>query len=382
MEQQKTNHLFRGEVSFLSLSIIESFLKNFNRPMHFIIYFEDVHNEDLYTDLFRRYNFDDYELWQCSKSSLLQKIWYISFFAVHPLISRSFLNNRNINIALLYNIYNKVEGNIILHHELYSSMVHVLNYMNIDKVWVCWGGIPQISAKTSLLKMTISGQINKFMKSANMVLCLTTSDKNKIENDFKITSAFFCPYLMSNLTYQYDPQAKSEKKILVGNSKWYVDSYMEIAHILSRYRDLDITFLCAYGFDEKYEKKKQEISELLKNNKVTFWEDKVSKEEYMIRLKSFSVYVCSVMRQTGLGACNASILSGSKLYLAGINLEHYHELGIKVFSYKELANYTKTEDIFEYTDVIRNENFRRLNKTYCKEMFVKRYSEVFDKLSK
>ena len=201
------------------------------------------------------------------------------------------------------------------------------------------------------------------------------------KNDFKIKSALFCPYL-SNLTYQYDPQKKKDNKILVGNSKWYIDSYIEIARILSRYSDLDITFLCAYGYDEKYEDKKQEIRELLKNNTVTFWEDKVSKEVYMMRLKSFSVYVCSVMRQTGLGACNASILSGSKLYLAGINLEHYRELGINVFNYKELANYTKSEEIFEYTDVIRNENFIQLQKTYCKEMFVKRYSEVFDRLLK
>ena len=381
MESQKINHLFRGEVSFLSLPIIESFLKNFDRPMHFIIYFEDVHNEDIYVNLFKKYSYNDYELWQCSEPSLLQKMWYFSFFAMHPLISRNLSWNKNINIVLLYNIYYKLKGNIILHHELYSSIVHVLNYMYIKKVWVCWGGIPQLSSKTSLLKITISGQINKFMKDANMVLCLTTSDRKKIENDFKIKSALFCPYL-SNLTYQYDPQKKKDNKILVGNSKWYIDSYIEIARILSRYRDLDITFLCAYGYDEKYENKKQEIRELLKNNTVTFWEDKVSKEVYMMRLKSFSVYVCSVMRQTGLGACNASILSGSKLYLAGINLEHYRELGINVFNYKELANYTKSEEIFEYTDVIRNENFIQLQKTYCKEMFVKRYSEVFDRLLK
>ena len=79
MESQKINHLFRGEVSFLSLPIIESFLKNFDRPMHFIIYFEDVHNEDIYVNLFKKYSYNDYELWQCSKPSLLQKMWYFFF---------------------------------------------------------------------------------------------------------------------------------------------------------------------------------------------------------------------------------------------------------------------------------------------------------------
>jgi len=280
---------------------------------------------------------------------------------------------------LLYNIYHKVKDNILLHYGLNFSIVHVLNHMDIKKGWVCWGDIPTLPKTSLAMSMKVSGILYKFITEADCILCLTTTDKKKIDTDFRVNSTVFCPYL-PNLIYQYRP--KEMKKILVGNSRWNIDNYIETAKILSMYKGLDITFLCAYGDDYKYKGKKKIIKDLLKNNKVTFWEDMVTQDQYKARMNTFSVYICSKKRQTGLGACNISIISGSKLYLAGVNLEHYNDLGIKVYDYKELESYSCSEDIFAYDDATRNKNYEQLASAYGKEMFIKRYSGVFDGLSK
>jgi len=82
----KINHFLCGDILFHSLNMIETFLENFDRPMHFIVFFETSHNEELYTELFKKYGYTDYEFWRCDRPTFKQIRWFVSFFVKHPFV--------------------------------------------------------------------------------------------------------------------------------------------------------------------------------------------------------------------------------------------------------------------------------------------------------
>lgn len=366
---EKINYFFRSENTILAKSIIESFLRNFQTPIHFILYFSQIRNEQEFVELFEKYNYKDYEFWIKGKTNTTEWMWFMKYYVKHPLILLHLSDLKLLDITLMYRLFHFSASNLILHCELCYYYAYVMNHVKYKLGWVCWGNIPAISRfKMPFLKNYI---INSFVKKCTKILCLSLADERIIKERFSIHSTVFCPYL-ENFGKANIP-IRTENKILVGNSLYYMDTYLDVAKSLNQFSSLDITFLCAYGPKECYEENKRKIRNILSKSKVQFWEDKVNFNKYIERIRTYSVYICNVKRQTGIGACNACIDNGIKLYLTGGNYEHYTKLGIKVYDFHEQLS---EDNFFELSNEVAEKNRSILRQIYGKEMFVKRYTDV------
>lgn len=368
---EKINYFFRSSYTGLSKGIIESFLQNFQVPMHFIIYFKSNRNEQEFVDLFKKYNYTDYEFWINDGTSTKEWTWFVKFYLRHPFILFRPGEWRSVDIGLMYRLIHFHESNLIIHGELVFNYAYALNYVKYKYGWVCWGYIP--AAPLFNIPFLKSYIIDHYIKQSTKILCLSLADERIIKERFSVNSTIFCPYLES--FKELDFPTRTKNTILIGNSLFYMDSYLDAAKRLGKFFSLDVTFLCAYGTKKHYEKNKSRLKQILSKSEVHFWEDTVTFSKYVERIRTFSVYICNAQRQTGIGACNVCIDNGVKLYLTGSNYEHYTKLGIKVYDFHEQLS---EDNFFELSNEVAENNRMILRYIYGKEMFVKRYTDIME----
>lgn len=380
-------HLFSGDTYFLSLRIINSIISYSNYRHYFFISINDISIKNKYLEMFEKIQYIDYEFIEPKRLDLKSKLQVIKFKL------NNFTLNKHIALPCEDSIYsfmlNYRYENIVIHGELNmygDNLVKLFKLINIRYVWVCWGGVPMIVKHKYLHRLTRSYHIELFLKKSFQNITLTEKDKKNLFDVYGGNNITFCPYIPRK--EEYIPSKRLKNRILIGNSGHYLREYRGVLSMLKHLEGLEITFMVNYGIVDldDYLLFKEECI-LLKNNiKIDFWEEVVSIEQYEAILKEYAVYICNVERQSGLGAANHAFNYGLKVFLTGVNYEHYANAGFVVHDVNELIHLRSVQELFYISDkeIVHNlkslNNFLDINKssTLWDEIYGNMLSDDFD----
>lgn len=381
----KIYHLFNGETYFLTLWIIKNIIKYSCKNHYFYIFLQSKKNINKYEILFKSLDFHDYSYIIQHKLSLKEKI----SLAKSKLLNFSLYMLKEKNNNSFYYLYmfliNYKHDNLILHVEL--SMIgryslRLLSKMPIKYVWVCWGNLPPIYPKKILKKQTFAYTIELFINKVYQIITLTEKDRYNIEKLFKIKKVEYIPYIADLFeSKKYD---RKDKRILVGNSGHYINTYIPILEFLNKIKgieNVEITFMVPYGCGEEHLKEfKSKCKEF--NLKICFWEKIFSKDEYIKIMSNYSIYICGVERQSGLGAATTAFNLGLKVYLTGINYDYFSTNDFIVHNVKEINGIKTIKSLFEYQDNEIEWNQESLKKLFDIDAVSKKWDTMYDSLIK
>ena len=382
MPNKTIYHLLPGEMIHLCPSIIKETVQSTSFSHYFILYLTDNNQGKtrlFYEELFVSLKLSDY--------AFIDESYEVKRFRliIHNLISPRVHRVTTIHQERLYSYLLNFSGATLLVHgeiSFYGDGIYEIlaSLRNTRFAWVCWGKIPDPVYSPWYKFLTLSYRKDLFFRRISEVICLTPEDKKRIEERFHPSLVVHCPY-KSRL-----PESlfiKKSNKVLVGNSGHYLKSYYGIIGKLSRFKDLDITFMLPYGNPDK--------SSLAAFKDYTlsiwpysshFWEDVVDFDEYRRRISSFSVYICGAERQTGIGAVKSSVLGGLKVYLNGNNYNNFREMGLSVHEIKELDTLESPGDLFYEEDAVFDNNRRALASFYDYERTSQAWEFVYSHLFK
>lgn len=132
------------------------------------------------------------------------------------------------------------------------------------------------------------------------------------------------------------------RKLLLGNSANCRESYCEILERLNP-KDWDkITCMLNYGAENT----KTLTDAFVRHYQVQFgdtfhaWQTTLPLNEYKKVLTESRFYICASKIQTGLGAISTAIRQGKTLILRGDNFKWIHSLGVKVYDYDTINDFS------------------------------------------
>lgn len=330
-----------------------------------------------YNFLFESISYSDYEyIWGGSKNHTTVSLWNR---IKHPIFYRSKEGVFSKEEQMLYSFLENCNyPNLLIHGDdmFYGNgLFRALKLSKISrKAWVCWGAIPKKNRKSIYYRITYGYYRDVFFSSCIFINSLLEGDQIDLQKRIggKIT---LCPYIDTphSLSYKTDRM----NKVLVGNSGLYINSYKEFVSSVQE-KTIPFTFMMSYGCEKKQGQNFMDFanSEL---EHVDFWTENLPLEDYLKKVAGYSVYICNVERQTGLGAIQACLSLGLKCYLKGKNLEHFKYLGFKVHSVEELNDNKGWENIFEDKEE-RDYNQKQWQKVFDPIKCGKRWDELFKML--
>ena len=214
-------------------------------------------------------------------------------------------------------------------------MLLVLRMFGKRLVYVHWGR-KMVYTKSDLICCP-------FLNMYNRILVLMSPELRY----FKFISAkrlVVMPYPDDFPYFSKDDIARGadDQCILVGNSAWYINGYKNLLAKFSRDDWKRITFMLPYG-NEGNANKVQEFVDAGKaalGQRFDPWTEILPPAEYVAKIRKYEYYCCVEELQTGLGIIYNSILSGKTLILAGDNYQWLSDLGIKVFDFKSVSDFS------------------------------------------
>lgn len=378
---KKIYHLLPSHTTHLTPGIIRSIIVASKYKHFFLIYLNDPDKKGIYTSLFETINYSNYAF-VGNDTSYKDRFRYLLLEIQYP---RYHIKHSDKEKKLYGRLLTLRIDNLVIHGELgmYGTGIYkTLLAANIPTVWVCWGNIPTLH-RSIIYKFTTYHYKTLFLNRLFCVCALTNNDKDLLMNRFKIHNIQLCPYIQNYLYNHYESEKK--KKILVGNSGHYIDSYFEVAELLKSFANLDITFMVPYGIDSDYKRKQyfelKQIAYKYWGDNVHFWENTLPFNEYEQELSKYSVYICNVNRQTGLGAASHCLYYGMKVFLKGTNYNHYKENGYIVHHIKEIEEMNTSDELFNLSE--KEETCNRMNyiKIYNqKEQRIEKWEKLFEQL--
>lgn len=202
--------------------------------------------------------------------------------------------------------------------------------------WVCWGGgtTPSNNRFSSMVMLLKKYIFNHF----HSIVTLMEPERKEIIQYFGVNpqkvhtipyassgenvseASLYCKQLLLN--QHFDKTTKPV--VFLGNSQYWINSYIDMLPRLSKYKGkIKIQCMLNYPF-----KKTENYFELLKLGRSIFGDDFRTNEDYYSNWKDYidymnscDIYICSVDRQTGLGAISTCLQLGKKIYITGNNLE-------------------------------------------------------------
>lgn len=373
----KIYHLFKASSFVLVKQMISNFLQYTSNVHYFIIYLDSDDWRKKYEKFFDELGFYDYE-YICKGASIKHN--FLSWIK-HPVIYRGIEGKFTQIERVLYSyLENCSYPNLLIHGDYMfygNGVFHALSLSKIKrKAWVCWGAIPPQNKKSFYYPITYGYYRDKFLASCCFINTLLEGDQEDLKLLEFNKNVTLCPYIIDTPPITNFDVPK-QKKILVGNSGLYVDNYKLLLSRI-RQRNMYFTFMMSYGCTKVQQTQflKEAISCL--GNNTDLWTKNLEMDEYLKKLSSFSVYVCNVERQTGLGAIQACLSLGLRCFLTGKNLEHFRFLGFKVHSMDEFYDMMERNCIFadEYDDEIAY-NKKQWSKVFNPNMLGKRWDKLF-----
>ena len=152
-------------------------------------------------------------------------------------------------------------------------------------------------------------------------------------------------------------------RVLVGHNSAKADRHFEIFEYLKKYKKENITVVLplAYGDAENAEKIKEEALNIFGKNKVEFWEDFVTYEEYARRIHGIDIAIIDNIYSNGLGNWALLTFFKKKIYI--------NKKG-------NIAQSCKRNNVkIDYTENIQGESFEQFSKYYF-DPKLKMYEEI------
>jgi hypothetical protein len=260
---------------------------------------------------------------------------------------------------------------ILLHGENYWRFLTVFLSGCNNVNWVCWGSGASIRNNW---KSEISALFKTFIyKKFNSIVTLIDGDKNSIINDFKLSQekVVTIPYMLFsskrreevslgllNHTTMVGTKSKNPV-ILLGNNPCNIDYYIQLMELLSPFKGA-IEVHCMMNYSLLKDAHYYYFMEVGRN---TFGNDFYSDEDfyegdaYMVYMNKCDVYICGNPLQTGLGAIEACLLLGKKMFLTGKNYEWIKEYyQAKVYNISEITTYDSLVTPLEQEYLSNNRN--------------------------
>lgn len=374
-------HLLPSHTTHLTPSIIRSFIIASKYNHYFLIYLNDPNKKGVYTSLFENNNYSNYAFLG-DETSFKDRLRYLFLEIQYPRYHLKHSDNEKKLYGRLLTI--KID-NLVIHGELgmYGTGIYkTLLAASIPTVWVCWGNIPSLH-RSFYYKFTTYHYKILFLKKLFCICTLTEKDKINIQELFGIKNVLFCPYFPIKQLQQQT--SIHQNKILVGNSGHYIDSYFDVIELLKSFTNIDITFMVPYGLDNDYKRGKyaelKQIAHKYWGDNVHFWDKLLTYDDYKKELLNYSVYICDVNRQTGLGAANHCLFYGLKVYLKGTNYDHYIKNGYAIHHIDEIKKMSSTEELFNISENEMNNNKQNyLEEFNRREQRIEEWESIFEKL--
>ena len=267
---------------------------------------------------------------------------------------------------------------IIFHSGAYSWFMLAIFLGARSLHWVCWGAGSSINRNNikSILMTPIKRWIyNRFQT----IITLMDDDKRTIVEDYHVSSNNInvisyasdegkSPYneLMLKLIME-EKEQKQKPLVLLGNSPRCFSSYFEMLPRLAQYKGkIRVQCMNHYSLirDDAY-------NQLISLGKDLFGDDFRSNEEfynfedYVHYMNTCDIYICSVDRQSGLGAASNCLKLGKKVYVHGKNYNWLKDhLKCVIFdtdqitpslSYEDfISPLSKKDQIFNYNAVVQD----------------------------
>lgn len=326
-------HLFYANRYHLSPNIIDAILSCSIKKHYFLLVGDDDTNWDVYSEIFLKYNF---------KKFIFSKLLSELFISVPK------------------------EAPILLHGDSYKWMIYLIfkQFRNIN--WICWGSGTKLNRTVkSYLSYPIKYLIYHRLSS---IVTLMTPDRESLVDCFRLKKIETISYYGKRNTtldsWIENARPKKETKqyvsIYLGNNTTCIKSYISIIKTyLNRFSNKKIVIRCMLHYDLD---KNQTYYNLIKTGKEIFQEqfhldtDLYNIDEYFQYMNKCDVYICGVDRQTGLGAINACLRLGKKMYLSGNNYNWVTSFGAKVFHIEDLEHTSFENFIAPLSDVEKEYN--------------------------
>lgn len=343
-------HVFIGDSS-ISLMVIENIIRH-SACDHFFIVTKRAETQK-YRKLFEKYRAENFILCDEVKPSVWSKTitWVSSAILGKFSALLTYLPYDEIRTIFRYR-----KNPILLHGISFSFMARLLCLRWCRSLsYVCWGYAPKPTGKEpkhKLLHQLLFSVNRSVHRGYKRIVCLTTDDKVGFEKVYGVTTAMTIIYQSDILDYD-DPRAiesqptSGQHKVILGNSACCMESYLKLLPILERFvAPLSITCMLSYPENDPLGKKRHVIEQFASafGEDFTPWTQQVDMMAYADKMKQHDIYICSMDRQTGLGAIYTMLMYGKKLYLAGGNLSWIRENEFVVKDVKDLE--TETADAF------------------------------------
>ena len=342
-------HIFIGSRYHLVPIISEGIITHYSQDADhfFVLYGKSNMDKQKYITLFSQYHFSDYVF--CHSLSEFSKI-----------------------------IWNFRQYPILFHSGAYSWFA-IANLLRAKKLhWICWGAGSAINKKNykSLLMTPIKRWLYNKFKS---IIVLMDGDKKTIVEDFQVPSKkiSILSYASNEGKSPYDElilkllmeEKEQEQKplVLLGNSPRCFSSYFEMLPRLSQYKGkIRVQCMNHYSLtrDEEYNKLislgKELFGDDFRSN-----EDFYNLEDYVHYMNTCDIYICSVDRQSGLGAATTCLKLGKKVFVHGKNydwLKNHQKCVVfdtdKITSTLSCEDFvtplSKKDQIYNYNVIVQN----------------------------
>lgn len=378
----KIYHLFKASSYLLVKQMISNFLQYTSVDHHFIIFLDSDEWKVKYETFFASLSYCSYEY--VSGGQRIQSKIYSRL--LHPIVYRGTDGMFTRSEIVLYSYLEECSySNLLIHGDYMfygNGIFRALCLSRIKhKAWVCWGAIPPKNKKSFFYPITYGYYRDKYFASCSFINTLLEGDQADLKLMKVNKKITLCPYIIDTPHIEAYYVAK-QKKVLVGNSGLYIGNYKSLLSQI-RQQNIHFTFMMSYGCS------KEQQAEFLKDaasylgDSFELWTKNLEMDEYLKKLCSFSVYICNVERQTGLGAIQACLLLGLRCYLIGKNLEHFRYLGFKVHSMDELNGVMDWKCIFsnDYENEVEY-NKRQWMKVFDPTILGKRWDKLFSVLER
>lgn len=370
-------HVFRADVYFMTVSMIENIIKTSQFNHFFIVVGVNEKNIVHFEDLFKKHEYKNHFF--INEKSNYRKTRLLSYFVKNFLGIT--LECWEIDMVKFISTFKN--PTIIVHAEcsVMSSILLVLK-SDINKNLVIWGSIlDPINYSRFYFKLR-----RWIYKNYSNIVCLMPEDCKKLIDFYGSTNGIYIPYIsdiflmLNKLPLKREYQNTS--KILLGNSGRCIGNYYVDLYALEKFNDKNITIDCMLNYGCTYEESNKlidfarHIYGIKFNAHTTLW----SKEYVYNFINGFDIYISSRSDQSGLGTMYFAILFGLKLFLAGNNYNYFKNLGIKIFHTDEISKSSFSLFTQPLSEDEKRENFDLLIKALDLKSVVGKWEKFYDKI--
>lgn len=256
----------------------------------------------------------------------------------------------------------------------------LLNLNIFEHIFVVnWGYVKIIKKPPKKILKRIATIIRNYIVlreiQAFHIIALMNPDKRVLKT-YRPKSITCIPYPNYLHLPVFSENNNSKNVLLLGNSKWYIKSYIELLKkIPPCNHNMFLNVMYSYGVTPTKEQE-NELMELLNsrfNKKYYIVDNFLSLDKYFELIRQSTCYICNHNGQTGLGAIYTALMIGRDVFIKGHNYLWLKKIGLNIFSINDF--------IRNYPSIPRNSTITARKNRECIVSFLdpQRIISIWDK---